>query len=84
MIFYCPHCPARFENTQKKGGHISKAHKGMSAAYKAKMEKREARTDDRVSLVLAKSLFQRFSSYDPKTERALIGIIGKAIMSTRR
>ena len=56
----------------------------MSAAYKAKMEKREARTDDRVSLVLAKSLFQRFSSYDPKTERALIGIIGKAIMSTRR
>ena len=56
----------------------------MSAAYKAKMEKREARTDDRVSLVLAKSLFQRFSSSDPKTERALIGIIGKAIMSTRR
>ena len=60
----CQHCSAVFVGPRALGGHISKQHKGMSAAYNKKMQVREARTSFRDALYLAKQLVKRHGAAD--------------------
>jgi len=43
----CPFCARTFKAFQALGGHTSKAHPGESKVYKAKMERRDERSDAR-------------------------------------
>ena len=54
----CPFCPRTFAKTQGLGGHMSKAHPGMSQSYAEKMETRERRTEARQLLQKAKDLLK--------------------------
>ena len=55
----CPHCGQVFLGGVNLGGHISKAHKGMSATYNKKMQTRELNTQRREQRALAKGLILR-------------------------
>ena len=57
--YRCIICSEAFDDSRALGGHFSKAHKGMSAAYNKKMEVRNARTSHRDALFLAKELLKR-------------------------
>ena len=52
----CKICGKTFSRTGL-GGHTSKAHPNESAAYKAKMQKREERIPERAMLAEAKNIF---------------------------
>jgi hypothetical protein len=53
----CPFCARTFKAFQALGGHTSKAHPGESKVYKAKMERRDERTDARNILKQAKTIY---------------------------
>jgi hypothetical protein len=53
----CPFCARTFKAFQALGGHTSKAHPGESKVYKAKMERRDERSDAREILKQAKTIY---------------------------
>lgn len=61
-----------YENARALGGHVSKSHKGQSAAYNSKMKVREKRQGLRIALGLAKMLFCKYSSLNITKERSHI------------
>ena len=45
--FQCKLCPERFSRFEAIGGHMSKAHKGMSSVYQKKLQRRAEREPER-------------------------------------
>lgn len=69
----CPHCPKTFEKPQGMGGHMSKAHPGVSKVYLEKMVTRDLRAPKRAILQKAKEmLLQRDPHFDLKNKRGVI------------
>ena len=52
----CDHCERRFKKPESLGGHVSKAHPGMSVIYAKKIERRTQRAPDRKLLAEAKEI----------------------------
>ena len=80
--YKCSVCSEVFDDSRALGGHFSKAHKGMSAAYNKKMEVRNARTSHRDALYLAKELLKRHGSanYIKQVKRFYLTQIRNIIM----
>ena len=69
----CPHCRKTFEKPQALGGHMSKAHQGMSQRYANKMAVREARAPERLLLKKAKDLIlERDPNFNFKRRRPMV------------
>ena len=69
----CPHCRRTFEKAQSLGGHMSKAHQGMSQIYANKMAIREARAPKRLLLKKAKDLIlERDPNFNFKRRNSLV------------
>jgi glycyl-tRNA synthetase beta subunit len=81
--FKCLHCERIYESSRALGGHSSKQHKGMSAAYNRKIQVRDKRASHRVALGLAKQLFERHSESSLTKERSMVTLIRNVILKTR-
>ena len=57
FMHQCKHCGKVFEKSASFGGHLSKAHPGLSERYSHKMEVRGKREEQRKYLLLAKEWF---------------------------
>ena len=83
-IFKCDYCDLTFPKSVSLGGHISKAHAGLSKRFRDKMKVYNRRQPDRENLIKAKSWFEKQTGLDPKTHRIVITGIKKDFMAGRK
>ena len=63
--YVCSFCGTRFSTHQGLGGHISKKHKQMSAAFREKQTRREQRTTERLVTKIAKEVILKQRNGEP-------------------
>lgn len=69
----CDHCERRFKKPESLGGHVSKAHPGMSLIYAKKIERRTQREPDRKLLAEAKVIaLNQYPGLDLIKHRAIV------------
>ena len=77
--FACTHCEKVYAASQQLGGHISKAHPGVSSAYAQKIKRRDERKEERAFLAKAKEILAK-SGYDAKKNRQLATKLKKELI----
>ena len=81
--FSCSYCDKKYESSRQLGGHISKAHGGLSASYAAKQITRKEREEDRYYLQLAKQELL-LKGVDIKSKRQQVTKLKKEMMNARK
>ena len=83
-LFQCEYCDKVFEKSVSLGGHISKAHAGLSKRFSDKMKVFARRKPDREHLQKAKVWFEKKTGLDPKAYRIVVTGIKKDLLAGRK